>query len=388
MRTRKLAVKLGLWVTTFAMVATSLTIVEPSAGSATLLPQGTGGGVVPTPAVDTAHGTVCLFWPNQTEPGWVPFAQTGIAAFHKYMPNFKQLTYDGDNSAATQLSQVQACIASKANLAIISPPVPTDAGAALKDLAAAHIPTIAQDNDPDGGPVYAYVWVNFEQVGAYFGKFMVANIAKQITHRPIRLAEMYGDPTFAVYFDWLTGITPYLNSLIKSGLVKVVCKSNTPGWDPTTAQTNLEQCLTKTGNGIDAILGMNDSTMDGMAAALETQHLLGKVKMYGGHDSDLTTLQRILAGDQYATFHPDNHSSFEVTVELAEAALAGKSAESTGLITFHFNNGFVKGGVPTVKAPELLVTAANMAQSVVGEGLYTKAELCTSIALTSAFCKG
>jgi D-xylose transport system substrate-binding protein len=384
---RRLSTKIGALLTATVGLTSSLIIagIPPTSAATQRQPSVAG---VPNPVVDQAKGIVCLFWPNQTEPGWVPFAKSGIAAFHKYMPNMKQLTYDGDNSAETQLSQVQACIANKPTLAVISPPVPTDAGAALKDLAAAHIPTIAQDNDPDGGPVYAYVWVNFIQVGTYYGQYMTAHIASQISHRPIRVAEILGDPTFAVYHDWLAGITPYLSKLISSGLIKVVCKANVPGWDPTTAQTTMEQCLTKTGNGVDAILGMNDSTMDGMAAALETQHLLGVVKMYGGHDSDLTTLQRILAGDQYATFHPDNQFQFLDTITLAEAALAGKSPQSTGLITYYLNNGYVKGGVPTIRATEQAVTAANMQQTVVDEGLYTKAELCTSIALTSAFCKG
>jgi D-xylose transport system substrate-binding protein len=283
---------------------------------------------------------------------------------------------------------VQACIAQKATAAVISPTVPEEAGAELKDLAAAHIPAIALDQDPDGGPAYAYVWVNFQYVGQWFGKYMAAHLVKNIGHKPVRLAEIYGDPTFAVYQDWLTGMGPYLNALIKHGDVKVVCKANTTSWEPTIAQTNMEQCLTKTGNGVDVVLAMNDSTSDGIAAALSTQHLLGKVKIYGGHDGDLTTVQRVLVGDQIATFHPDDAAQAIDAVILVEAALAGKTPQSTGLIDYYFKNGFTKGGVPTVQAPEVLVTATNLQKSIIGPGLDTKAEICTSIAVTSAFCKG
>jgi D-xylose transport system substrate-binding protein len=374
-----------------AYIAAAAALVTAAfASAAGALPtSSTAGGAPPppNPRPSSIKGTVCLFFPNQVEPGWVPFAKSGIAAFKKYMPNMAQLTYDGNNSAATQLSQVQACIAHKATLAVISPPVPTQAGASLKLLADAHIPTIAQDNDPDGGPVYAYVWVNFQTVGQYFGKYMTAHLAKQVGHKPVRVAEILGDPTFVVYHDWLKGMSPYLNKLIANGTVKIVCKTDTVGWAPTTAQTHMQQCLTKTGNGVDAVLMMNDSTGDGIAAALQSQHLLGKIKLYGGHDSSLTALQRVIAGDQIATFHPNNQEQFGYTIQLAEAALAGKSAASTGLINYQFPNGFVKGGVPTIKAPEQVVTSANIAQTVVAEGLYTKAQLCTSLAANSSFCK-
>jgi len=384
---RYLVALLALTTSSFAVNGIS---ASPSS-SATARPQ-----VQDTTAkavMDSAHGTVCLFYPNLTTPGWIVGSKLLINTFKKYLPNMKQLAYNGNDDAATQLGQVQACIASKATVAVISPTVPEQAGAELKDLAAAHIPAISIDQDPDGGPTYAYVWVNFEYVGTWFGEYMTKNLVEQVAarglpHAPVRIAEMYGDPTFAVYQDWLKGITPYLNALIKKGLVKVVCQANATSWEPTIAQTNMEQCLTKTGNGVDAVLAMNDSVSDGVAAALETQHLLGKVMIYGGHDCDLTTLQRILAGDQIATFREDIIGSDDAAVALAEAALAGKSAQSTGLINYYFNNDYTKGGVPTVKAPEVVVTAANMQQTIVNYGLYTKAELCTSIAATTAFCKG
>jgi D-xylose transport system substrate-binding protein len=373
-----------------AITISSLAMIGVSYSSAAPRPDAQSAGT--TAVVDKAPGTVCLFYPNLTTPGWILGSKYLIDTFKKFMPNMKQLAYNGNNDAATQLGQVQACIASKATVAIISPTVPEEAGAELKDLAAAHIPAISIDQDPDGGPTYAYVWVNFKYVGQWFGQYMTEHLEAQVAarglpHTPVRLAEMYGDPTFAVYQDFLAGITPYLNALIKKGLVQVVCRANATSWEPTIAQTNMEQCLTKTGNGVDAVLAMNDSVSDGVAAALETQHLLGKVMIYGGHDCDLTTLQRILAGDQIATFRENVVGSDEDAVALAEAALAGKTAQSTGLINYSFDNGYTKGGVPTVRAPEVVVTAANMQQTIVDYGYYTKAQLCTSIATNTAFCK-
>lgn len=343
---------------------------------------------VAAPVVSSQKGAICLLWPNETTAGWPQYQiPEAVAAFKRYMPNMRQLQFDGDNDAATQLSQVESCIAQKAKAAVISPAVPDEAGAELKDLAAAHIPAIALDQDPDGGPVYAYVWVDFADDGAWFGRYMVSHLEQQVGHKPVRLAEMYGDPTFAVYHDWLTGIDPYLKLLTKEGMIKVVCQANATSWEPTIAQTEMEQCLTKTGNGVDAVLAMNDSVSDGVAAALETQHLLGKVMIYGGRDGDLTTVQRILAGDQIATFYSNAATQGVDSVIFVEAALAGKSARSTGLVDYYFDNGYSKGGVPTVKSPEILVTASNVQQTIIKDGLATKAQVCTSIAVETAFCK-
>jgi len=343
-------------------------------------------------SVNTAlKGKVYLLYPNNTTPSW-PLYQvpTMEAAFKKYLPNIKVIAENGNNSQTTQQGQVQAAIASKATLVVVSPPDPALAGAELKDLAAAHIPAIAWDNDPDGGPAYAYVWVNFSAVGQYFGQWIKSNLLAKVGHKPVRLAEIYGDPTFQVYNDWLAGITPILAPLVKNGTVKVVCKANTPGWVPATAQTAMQACLTQTGNKVDAVLTMNDSTTDGVAAALSaaSPSLLGKTLLIGGHDGDLLSVQRVLAGDQIATFHPSGADQGLATVALTEAALTGKTAASTGWINYHFNNGFVKGGVPTVKVVEQLITPATVQADIVNEHLLTKAELCTSIALKSAFCKG
>jgi D-xylose transport system substrate-binding protein len=340
------------------------------------------------PTVSTQHGTICLFWPNETTAGWPQYQiPKAIAAFKHYMPNMKQLQYNGNSDAATQLGQVQACIAQKATAAVISPAVPEQAGAALKALAAAHIPAVALDQDPDGGPVYSYVWVDFKDDGSYFGRYMDAHLVANVGHKPVLVAEALGDPTFAVYQDWLAGIDPYLNAMVKDGTVKIVCKFNTTSWEPTVAQTNMEQCLTKTGNDVDAVLAMNDSVSDGVAAALSAQNLLGKVKIYGGRDGDLETVQRILAGDQFATFYSNAAAQGDDAVVFVEAALAGKPATSTGLVDSYFQNGYTKGGVPTVRSPEILVTASNVQQTIIKDGLATKAQICTSIAKDTAFCK-
>jgi D-xylose transport system substrate-binding protein len=339
------------------------------------------------PRADCPSKTIYLLWPNVTTPAWPTYYIPAVLNNIKQQnPGYQIKQSNANNSQATQLSQVEAAIAAKACLVLLSPPVPTQAGGELKALHQAGIPTIAYLNDPDGGPVYAYLWVDFAHVGEAWGQYLKQHLVTNVGHTPVRLAEIYGDPTFQVYFNWLKGVTPTLNQLIKSGKVTVVCKANTPGWDPTTAQTHMEQCLTKTGNGVDAVLTMNDSTSDGVAAALASQGVLGKVKIYGGHDGDLTTVQRVLLGQQIGTFHADGKELGRAAGALVKAALAGKSAQSTGYINGTFNNHYVKGGVPTVLAKELMITSSNVQQQIVGLRIFTKSQICTGSAAQTSFC--
>lgn len=335
-----------------------------------------------------AKKTVYFLVPNATTPAWPTYYMPAVTeAFKKLMPDVKLVTQSADNDSAKQLSQVEAAIAQQASAVIISPPNPAQAGAALAKLAAAEIPAVAYLNDPNGGPVNSYVWVDFETIGKYWGTWLQDNLVDSVAHKPVRLAAIYGDPTFEVYNQWLAGIKPHLDALVADGSVKIVCQADTTGWAPSVAQQAMEQCLTKTDNGVDATLAMNDSTMDGIWAALKAQELNGKVSMIGGHDGSLTAVQRILAGDQLGTFHPDGKQLGEAAAKLIQAALAGKKPSSTGVINGKFDNGFVKGGVPTVFGKENLISADNVKQEIVDNGIFTKEEICTGIAAGAAYCK-
>ena len=336
----------------------------------------------------TATGTIYLLTPNVTTPAWptyyIPEEEAGIKSV---FPHVKTVILDGNNSQATQLSQAQSAVAKHALGVVLTPVVPTEAGAELAQLAAAKIPTVAYLHDPDGGPAFAYVWVNFQTVGSWFGNYLTQHLS-QLGATPVRVALIYGDPTFQVYTDYLRGMSPILDSLIRDGKVKVVCKADSTAWLPSNAQTAMQQCLTKNGNKVDAVISMNDSTDDGIWAALKAAGLNGKIPIIGGHDASLTGVQRVLAGQQVATFDFDAQAAGLATARLLAAAMEGKTAESTGLINFHFDNKYVKGGVPTYKASEHAVTPATVDPLVVQTHIWTKKQLCTGIASTSSFCNG
>jgi len=334
-------------------------------------------------------GKIYALWPNTTTPAWPLYTiPTEVAAFKQYLPGVTLVQQVGNNDQALQQTQVEAAITAKAMAVVYSPVVPTAAGGALKEFADAKIPVIALRQDPIGGPVNSYVWVDFEGVGKFWGDYLTAHLTADVGHKPVRLAEILGDPTFEVYNRWTNGISPALNALVSSGQVQIVCKTDTKGFVPASAQAEMDQCLTTNGGNVDAVLVMQDSTGNGVAASLASQNLLGKVKFYGGHDGDVLALQRILLGYQYGTFHPDGRQTALATVALVIAAIQGKTPQSTGYINVRFLNAYYPEGVPTYLATETLVTAANMQQTIVDDGFLTKDKICTAAVANTAFCKG
>ena len=81
-----------------------------------------------------------------------------------------------------------------------------------------------------------------------------------------------GDPNANFLFS---GITEVLKPGIDSGKIKNVCETFTDGWKPDNAQKEMEQCLTKNNNKVDAVVAENDGMAGGVVAALKAQGLAG-----------------------------------------------------------------------------------------------------------------
>jgi D-xylose transport system substrate-binding protein len=365
-----------------ALPTLALCLVTASCGSGTGSSSSAGSA-----GQSNSSRTIYLLWPNSVDPGWPQYYEPSVVSgFNSVMPGVKLVQLSADNSQSKQLAQVEAAIASHAAGVVLAPAVPAEAGAALSELAKAHIPVVAYLIDPDGGPAFAYVWVNFSEVGAGWGKYMDQHLISNAT-APVRLVLASGDPSFVVYQKFEGSFQSYLKSWQASGKVNVVCNFDTTNWQPTVAQTAMEQCLTKTGNGVDAVLAMNDSVSDGVWAALRAHGLAGKVMIYGGYDGALTVVQRVLINNQIGTYHIDGAAAGNDVAKLMQAALAGKTAQSTGLITTQFNNQFTPGGVPTVQPRQVFLTHSNV-NEVVTDHIYTKQDVCTGIAASSSFCTG
>ncbi|MDX8482541.1 substrate-binding domain-containing protein [Mesorhizobium sp. VK24D] len=329
-------------------------------------------------------GSVYLLVPNVSTLRWAKFDIPNItAALQKEAPGVKLEVLNANDNMQQQLSQAESALANGAlGIILVAVDPPRSAGILAK-ADADGVPVVTYAHDPGAGPVAYHVVVPYSDIGEAQGKLLAENLPE---HRPVRLAYMLGDPNFSFYSEQMKGWDKNINPLVANGSVEIVCRADAMFYLPANAQKNMEQCLTKADNKVDAAVIMNDDTGGGVVAALANQNLTGKVKLFGGYDATLEGIQRVLAGWQAADMAPGYKAMANAAVKLLLSKIEGQEPPAD-LVTTRFDNHFVKGGVPTFAGPNVFITADNVQTTVVDEGLFTKAEICTGIAVGSAFCK-
>jgi D-xylose transport system substrate-binding protein len=184
----------------------------------------------------------------------------------------------------------------------------------------------------------------------------------------------------------------YLDPLVKSGRVKLVCDQHVTTFAAADHQKMMEQCLTKTNNGVDAVLSHNDDVVGGDIAALKAEGLEGKVKVYGGYDASVEGLQRVLAGWQRFDIVPPYQQQAYMGVQMLLSQIAN-TAPPAGYPNMSYWNGHDSPkGTPGVLAVILknvhVFTADDIRKNVIDNKIYTKAQLCdpSGVAAKTAFC--
>jgi D-xylose transport system substrate-binding protein len=172
-----------------------------------------------------------------------------------------------------------------------------------------------------------------------------------------------------------------IQAAIDAGDIEIVGEAYTDGWLPANAQRNMEQILTATNNGVDAVVASNDGTAGGVVAALTAQGMEGIP--VSGQDGDHAALNRVAKGHQTVSVWKDARELGKAAGEIA-VALAGGSAmgdvDGAGSWTSP------AGTAMTAKflAP-VPVTKDNLS-AVVDAGWITKDALCQGVSGGPAPC--
>ncbi len=98
-----------------------------------------------------------------------------------------------------------------------------------------------------------------------------AEMIKAMPETPVKVARIKGNQGEYGTGQYEKGQNEFLQPLIDSGKVKVVCEQYTQNWDRAFAQSFAEDCLTRNGGDVDVFIGMNDGTTGGAVAALINQ---------------------------------------------------------------------------------------------------------------------
>jgi len=331
-----------------ALVATLCMLVAASAGLA--------GCSAPDSSIKIA-----LLLPDSKTARYAAFDRPLFEQRIAELGDYQVLYSNADQDAANQQSQAESAIAAGAKVLVLDP---VDSAAAASIVAAANaqgIPVIAYDRLITGGKLAFYVSFDNEKVGSLQGKALI----DKLTHDRARggILMVNGSPTDNNAAQFKRGA---LASIDGSGF-PVLASFDTPDWSPDKAQDWVAGQLIQYTGQIVAVYAANDGIAGGAIAALRAADV-SPLPLVTGQDAELAGIQRIVSGDQYMTVFKPIRYEAGLAAEVAVKLVKGEPV--TGKTTV--------GGVPATLFDPVAVTVTNIMATVVADGSFTAAQICTS----------
>ena len=322
-------------------------------------------------SVLAAGKTIAVSWKTFQEERWKT-DEAAIKAVVEAAGN-TYVSTDAQTSAQKQAADIEGLISQKVDVILV---VAFDSDAILPSIKAindAGIKAIAYDvqfEDPNA------LYITFDNVGV--GRIIAQEVQKAKPEGNYAFIKGdKGDPNATFLFQ---GMMEVLKESLDSGKIKNVCETFTDGWKPDNAQKNMEQCLTSTGNKVDAVLAENDGMASGVVAALTAQGMAGIP--VGGQDGDLAAINRVALGTQTVSVWKNAKDLGKVAAEAANALADGADMASiAGVAKFSGGkNGVEMNSILLAPTP---ITKANI-NVAIDAGHITKDQACAGVAAGAA----
>jgi D-xylose transport system substrate-binding protein len=277
-------------------------------------------------------------------------------------------TVSYDNAAGDpqkQAQQVSSMIAKKVKVLIVDAQDSVGIKSSVQSAVDAGIKVVAYDRLAEG-PVSAYVSYDNEKIGELQGQSLLDAMGASATPSS-KIVMIDGDPA-----------DPNA-ALFKSGAHKIldgrvdIAYEQSGLWKDTVANQKVTAAITSLGaKNIKGVYSANDGMAGGIATALKGAGINPPLT---GQDAELAGVQRILLGTQTSTIYKAYKPEADATAEIAVDLLNGKSFSSVADTTAKSGSGQT---VPAKLLPATTVTKANINDTVVKDGLYTVAQICTA----------
>ncbi|AZO07951.1 sugar ABC transporter substrate-binding protein [Mesorhizobium sp. M3A.F.Ca.ET.080.04.2.1] len=299
-------------------------------------------------------------WEGQDKPMFTE-------AMKRAYPGARVKVENALNDASKQQAQAEAALASGAKVLVVTAIDQKGAAVIVNDAKRQGVPVIAYDRLIHNAPVAYYVSVDGVKIGELQGQFIADN-----TKEGGRIAIINGSKLDDNAFLFRKGYMSVLQPLFDKKSRVLVADPWVPLWDPSKAQAQMEQILTATNNGVDAVLSPNDGMAGGIIAALDGQQLAGKVPVTG-LDGTLNSLQLILQGKQSMTVWRSLKDESNKTAQIVAALLKGETPSADLFGGAKMNNEMVD--VPWAQVTPNVITLDNM-NLVIEDGAVTKEAVC------------
>ena len=329
-------------------------------------------GVATSAFADGHAVTVGVSWSNFQEERWKTDEAAIKAALDAAGANY--VSSDAQSSSAKQLSDVESLIAQGVDALIILAQDSQAIGPAVQAAADEGIPVVGYDRLIEDNRAFYLTFDNVE-VGRMQAR---AVFAAQPKGRYVMIKGSPTDPNA----DFLRGgQQEIIQAAIDAGDIEIVGEAYTDGWLPANAQRNMEQILTATDNGVDAVVASNDGTAGGVVAALTAQGMDGIP--VSGQDGDHAALNRVAKGTQTVSVWKDARDLGRAAGEIAVALAGGTAmADVDGAQSWTSPGGTTMSAVFLAPVP---VTKDNLT-AVVDAGWITQEALCQGVSNGPAPC--
>ncbi len=267
--------------------------------------------------------------------------------------------------ATLQNQQVDTMITNKVDVLIVDA---VDAAAiknSVQKAKDAGIPVVAYDRLAQG-PIDAYTSFDNVTVGKTQGEALLKALGSKA--KSGKIVMMNGSSTDPNAAQFKKGAHEVLD-----GKVNIGKEYDTKEWKPENANANMEGAISALGKkNIIGVYSANDGMAGGIITALKAAGIKVPVT---GQDAELAGVQRIVAGDQYMSVYkpyaPEADAAAEMAVDLAQ----GKSLDSVAKDKV---DSPTTKGVPSVLVPVTALTKDNIKDTVIKDGVYTVADICTA----------
>ncbi|UUU32361.1 substrate-binding domain-containing protein [Streptomyces sp. CA-210063] len=281
-------------------------------------------------------------------------------------PDCPAATVAATAEPAVQRQQLDAMITKGVDVLILAAVDPKALRSSVEAADRADIPVVAYDRLAEG-PISGYVTFDGEIVGRLQAE---------------ALLKAMGDKADGGQIVMMNGATTDPNAgwfkrgalAVLEGEVKIGKSYDTVGWRPENAYVNMTGAIAALGAGnIDGVLAANDSLAGAVVSAFGASGVSPPPPVTG-QDADLAAVQRIVTGDQHMTIYKPFKPAADAAAEMAVALGRGEPVDSiaTGTVDSPTTE-----DVPAVLLPSVSVTAGNIEDTLVKDGMYTIDQICT-----------
>ncbi|MGW3210436.1 sugar ABC transporter substrate-binding protein [Streptomyces sp. NPDC001135] len=348
-----------------AVAAGAMAVSLAACGSAKEAKGGSSSSSSPKKGDDIKVG---LLLPENKTARYEKFDKPLIEKKIKELTNNKA-TFQYNNAhqdANLQAQQVDTMVTNKVDVLIVDA---VDAKAiqnSVQKAVDAGIKVVAYDRLAEG-PISAYTSFDNEKVGETQGQALLKALGGKAT-KSSKIVMVNGSVTDPNAAQFKKGAHSVLD-----GKVTIAKEYDTKEWSPDNANSEMEAAISAVGK--DKIAGVY-SANDGMAGGIITALSAAGVKVpVTGQDAELAGVQRIVAGTQYMSVYKPYAPEADAAATMAVYLAQGKSLDSVAKDKVSSNS---QKDVPSVLVPVTALTKDNIKDTVVKDGVYTVADICTA----------